>query len=1222
MPLSNAEKEALRKALSLTESGGIYYEGARVTGGTANRWLLVGVGGMGASTLIRVKHEIMNRMKLPNDGGNHKRPPKNIAFLAIDTQEGSLESMSYSDTKFEADEIVYTGAQGSNWTAIVQNMQEDKRNNPTGYASFLPDNLPALPTDCAAGAMRLLGRVGLFNNQLELINKINTAVGKISTEKGDTQICLFAGIGGGTGSGSFIDLAFLLKNILGAGGANCPLSAYLYLPDIQSGAAAGNTERITNAVAALKELDQIIHLGSQNPSYNRPYVFGKGGPTITFTGNPFDYCYLINKTDVQNIVHNVDDVVGDVAETVFELVADQTAAVAGGHTNNSGQGEINANATAFFNGVDGRSEFPATYRYMSTCSNVRRIPFLEINTLVVSEMFEQLSSTVLRNPVTIGSINRDLTLLGFSTNITGLDSGNLVNDESITNIENTMQTILGRQAASGDDLFADTRLFKLGGINGYTVNDVWDFPDCYGGDGSPYHAVYQALAQYQIGLNANLGLQTGDGQYIGQLEMNLKQFILQNIDNPLYGPVYIADIIGGVSTALNLIALFSRVKTRCHGAAQTAKNKADLAIEDTDTRTGFKLVFDEVKRSHRKPRKRDLEDYLYYLGEWQDNSRTEQMYIYMEKFCDAIIEVYTKYYTNILEPLKDAVLTVADIFAKNKEAIKSKAEFYQQHPDEHLLIYPLDFVTQYQTIFNNCVNNAKTNFLNDLKDHLPEWIGVTVSPTSKKSVDHMFRIDNTRTKIPDSISAFVSQFLNGLYGAVNVETIYQQEYQGNFQQRMQQEIIRIFDSAHPLFSKNTLPCQLTTQEYAILFVPSICTNINTAAQNVRLGALNGKIQVIPCGDVSRLSIIKVGEGYPLVMNRYLNTWENIYETSKQGTTHLSVDWEKNYPSPNVETSWSLTGFNSKTVHDRNERLRKIFMFCYKHGYEKNGCEHGIIQISSTNPLKAEMLLSVTERLGQRTEDYIRNAKLGGTTLAQKKASLDGIFEDIWKTGLIEKLPGMGCYKRGDHETEKELIENVMETTIMDSRLCGIIEREYGILCGYVALKESFKIPELYVKALACKLVKPVARNFHVRLYTDDQLSQYVEIIKDDSAKPQMIDFDYLVYENFKVLMDKQSKGTKTWSQQIIANWDKVIVSEDRGVLSERMQKMIDRFEKSLKFYNDELSKTVDERTVDMCEKKIDFYEMCILYAKKLSLGLTDNIDEDNDGGEGEELIDF
>lgn len=1212
MPLSDAEKKALRKALSLTESGGIYYEGARVTGGTANRWLLVGVGGMGTSTLIRVKHEIMNRMRLP-DEGNRKKPPKNIAFLAIDTQEGSLERMSYSDTKFEADEIVYTGAQGSNWTAIVQNMQEDKRNDASGYASFLPDNLPPLPTDCAAGSMRLLGRVGLFNNQYKLISKINTAVGKISTERGDTQICLFAGVGGGTGSGSFIDLAFLLKNILGAGGANCPLSAYLYLPDIQSSAAAGNTERITNAVAALKELDQIIHLGSQNPSYNRPYVFGKGGPTITFTGNPFDYCYLINKTDVQDIVHDVGDVVGDVAETVFELVADQTAEAAGGGPNDSGQAEINANATAYFNGVDGRSQFPATYRYMSTCSNVRRIPFLEINTLVVSEMFEQLTNTVLRNPVTIESINRDLKLLGFSTNITGLDPKNIVNDESITNIESAMQTILGRQTAAGDDLFADTRLFKIGGVNGYTADDIWSFTDCFGGDGSPYHAAYQALAQYQIGLNANLGLQTGDGQYIGQLEMNLKKFILEKISNPLYGPVYLADIIGGLSTSLNLIALFSRVKTRCRGAAQTARNEADLATEDTEHKSGFKFVFDEVKRSHRRPRSGDVEDYLYYLGEWQTHSRTEQMYIYMEKFCDAIIKVYTKYYLNVLEPLKDAVLTVANIFAENKQAIIAKAGFYQKHPDEHLLIYPLDFVTQYQTIFDNCVNNTKAGFLDNIRSHLPEWIGITISAESNNSADHVFIADKTKTKIPESISAFVSRFLNGLYGAVNVETIYQQKFQGNFPQRMQDELIRIFDSAYPLFSKNTLPSQLTTQEYAILFVPNICTNIITAARNVKLDALNGRIQVKLCGDVSRLSIVKVGEGYPLVMNRYLNTWENIYETSKQGTTHLSVEWEKCFPSPNVETSWSLTGYNSRAIYDRNKKLREKIMFCY---------EHGLISIRSTNPLRAQMLLSVTERFGQKTEDYIRNAKLGGTTLEQKEASLNEFFEDIWQTGITEDLPGMGRYKRGNHETERELIENVTETTIMDSRLCGIIEREYVILCGYVALKESFKIPELYVKALACKLVKPVAKNFHVRLYTDGQLSQYEEIIKDDSAKLQMIDFDYLVYEKFKVLMDNQSKGTKTWSQQIIANWDSVIVSEDRSALSERMQKMIDRFGKSLKFYNDELSKTVDERTIDMCEKKIDFYEMCILYARKLSLGLTDVIDEDNDSGEGVELIDF
>lgn len=1207
MPLAKAEKEALENALSLVKSGGIYYEGARVTGGTANRWLLVGVGGMGASTLIKVKHEIMNRMKLPNDG-NRKRPPKNIAFLAIDTQEGSLSKMSCSDTKFDADEIVYTGAQGSNWTAIVQNMQEDKRNNPTGYASFLPDSLPALPTDCAAGAMRLLGRVGLFNNQYELINKINTAVGKISTEKGDTQICLFAGIGGGTGSGSFIDLAFLLKNILGAGGANCPLSAYLYLPDIQSNAAAGKTDRITNTVAALKELDQVIHLGSQNPSYNRPYVFGKGGPTITFTGNPFDYCYLINKTDVQEIVHNPDDVVDDVAETVFELVADQTTEDAGGGTNASGQGEINANATAYFNGVDGRSQFPANYRYMSTCSNVRRIPFLEINTLVVSEMFEQLSNGILRNPVTIDSVNRDLKLLGFTTNITGLNTKTIINEESITNIENTLQIILGRQAAAGADLSANTKIF--GEPNGYTADDIWSAADCYGGDGSPYKAAYQALADYQIGLNANLGLQAGDEQHIGEMEMNLKSFILNYINNPSYGPVYIADVIGGLSTSLNLIALFSRVKTRCHGAAQTARKNADLAIEDTEHQTGFKLVFDDVKRSRRKPRKADVEEYLYYLEKWQEASRSEQMYIYMEEFCEAIIKVYTRYYENILEPLKDAILTVANIFAKNKETIEAKAAFYQKHPDEHLLIYPLVFVSRYKDIFAKCIDGAKDKFLDYLKGNLTDWIGVTISSDSDNTADHMLRADKTKTKIPESISEFVSTFLNGLYGAVNVETIYSREFEGDFQNRMQEEIIRIFDSAHPLFSKNTLPGHLTTQEYAILFVPSVCQNIITAANNVRLGALNGKIQVIPCADVSRLSIIKVGEGYPLIMNRYLNTWEKTYETTKQGTTHLSAEWERTFPSPNAETSWGLTGYSSKVTHDRNEKIRKKFMFCY---------EHGLISIKSASPLIAEMKLSVTERLGQKTEEYIQNARLGGTTLEQKKSSLDGIFEDIWGTGLIVEMPGMGQYKRGEHETEKELIQNVMETTVIDSRLCLIIEREYDILCGYIALEASFNIPELYVKSLACKLIKPVAKNFHVRLYTDAQLTQYEEIIKDDSAKPQMTDFDYLVYEKFKLIMDKPSRGSKTWRQQIAANWDQVIVGEDRSVLSERMQKMIDRFEKSSKVYRDEMSKTVDERTIDMCEKKIDFYEMCILFAKKLSLGLTDTISDDDDEAD---LIDF
>ena len=60
MPENNSNivnlKEALEKSLSLKENGGIYYEGTRVTGNPSNLWLLVGVGGFGTGTLIRLKH--------------------------------------------------------------------------------------------------------------------------------------------------------------------------------------------------------------------------------------------------------------------------------------------------------------------------------------------------------------------------------------------------------------------------------------------------------------------------------------------------------------------------------------------------------------------------------------------------------------------------------------------------------------------------------------------------------------------------------------------------------------------------------------------------------------------------------------------------------------------------------------------------------------------------------------------------------------------------------------------------------------------------------------------------------------------------------------------------------------------------------------------------------------------------------------------------------------
>ena len=82
------KKDVIKESLSLSKSGGIYFAGERVPADENQMVLFVGLGGTGANALIRMKHQIYNRMKLPVDpqtGIPTADHPANMAFLALDT---------------------------------------------------------------------------------------------------------------------------------------------------------------------------------------------------------------------------------------------------------------------------------------------------------------------------------------------------------------------------------------------------------------------------------------------------------------------------------------------------------------------------------------------------------------------------------------------------------------------------------------------------------------------------------------------------------------------------------------------------------------------------------------------------------------------------------------------------------------------------------------------------------------------------------------------------------------------------------------------------------------------------------------------------------------------------------------------------------------------------------------------------------------------------------
>ena len=133
------KKDVIKESLSLSNSGGIYFAGERVPADEKQMVLFVGLGGTGANALIRMKHQIYNRMKLPVDpktGIPTADHPANVSFLAVDS-DGKTETLAYGNAQMakNGSEVFNFGV--SDWVPVLNKLEMDRENG-MAYAMWYP----------------------------------------------------------------------------------------------------------------------------------------------------------------------------------------------------------------------------------------------------------------------------------------------------------------------------------------------------------------------------------------------------------------------------------------------------------------------------------------------------------------------------------------------------------------------------------------------------------------------------------------------------------------------------------------------------------------------------------------------------------------------------------------------------------------------------------------------------------------------------------------------------------------------------------------------------------------------------------------------------------------------------------------------------------------------------------------------------------------------------
>lgn len=249
--------------------------------------LIIGLGGTGAMTVIRVKEQLLNTY--------NNELPKTVGLLALDTSVSPLSQMgqagevrdegkgfgavTFAPREFghiggNAEEMIKRAASGDPSQRYLTNwlLAEWYRKNLSTALYKLEDG---------AGQYRQLGRIALFRdvaspNSSTFVNLIRSKLNEIRNAAGAARslpVFIIGSLAGGTGAGLFIDTAYLVRKMAASLRFEVQLRGYFLLPDA-FGATIASSEVVKakqRAYAAIRELSRMVLF--EEPELGYPIVY-------------------------------------------------------------------------------------------------------------------------------------------------------------------------------------------------------------------------------------------------------------------------------------------------------------------------------------------------------------------------------------------------------------------------------------------------------------------------------------------------------------------------------------------------------------------------------------------------------------------------------------------------------------------------------------------------------------------------------------------------------------------------------------------------------------------------------------------------------------------------------------------------------------------------------------------------------------------------------------
>ena len=560
---------ATYRQLLLSTGGGVI-SGSQQDEQNTCATIAIGLGGTGVSCLRNLKKQIYSRLQ-PDDPNATIPVYSHIKFLAVDSDKSSLgneidfnsideETEYFSISSDDINALLTQSKTLANSPECKWLRTEDREKGQPG--------LSILSATAGAGGVRQIGRLLLIEKSAEFVAKVKSIVTEAKKGlPGDAEVIvhIFTGMGGGTGSGTFLDVCYLVQHALGAIAlkGKALTMGYFFLPDVNLSNPSIPTDAAVakyikaNGFAAMKELDYCMNFQNNHGSWDQEYKGFHVGPV---QDTPVKVCHLISAydTNMSSLDQGYDYAMNVVSDFVMQFLVKPNPP----EGSSAATLTMNSHIANYFKAMElVNKEAGATYQYCLLGAANAIVPMKEITTYLSSRLFEEMSKVSHRKPT-------DQEVEKFAEN----------NGLTYAELE---KSILSGTSYRMPTIDLDYKLFTSMGEEDLGSPNELILPDTIM---KPYRDRLQSNMIQKISTNSDAMInewnvdeiektQTSSSKVIGTF-FALRGLLVE----AEYGPFYAADVLNGPQ-ATNLVNYLSGVKKQAENDLNKCRGDQTLRIQ-------------------------------------------------------------------------------------------------------------------------------------------------------------------------------------------------------------------------------------------------------------------------------------------------------------------------------------------------------------------------------------------------------------------------------------------------------------------------------------------------------------------------------------------------------------------------------------------------------------------------------------------------------------------